>query len=89
MLLLLALLLMALLRRKVTIEATAGPNGAITPVGKVKVKRGADQSFRMGAGLSHSIKDVNVDGKSIGMPASYTFKDVRANHKIHVTFEAN
>ncbi len=79
---------MALLRRKVTINATAGPNGAITPIGLVKVKRGSDQKFVIAGHFARPIADVLVDGKSVGSMSTFTFKDVRKNHTIHATFEA-
>jgi hypothetical protein len=53
----------------------------------VKVNRGDDQTFKITADPKHRIANVEVDGKSIEPQASYTFTNVKANHKIHATFK--
>jgi len=69
-----------------TIEATAGPNGAIMPGGLVSVIEGNDRIFAFKANKGYQIDEVFVDGNSIGAPANYTFTNVTANHTIEVTF---
>jgi hypothetical protein len=69
-----------------TITATAGTGGKISPSGKVKVNHGASQTFTITPNSRYKIKDVKVDGVSVGPVSSYTFNNVTANHKIYATF---
>ena len=71
-----------------TITATAGDNGTIDPLGKVKVKKGKNETFTITPNTSYYIVDVLVDGVSVGAVGSYTFDNVTANHTIHATFKA-
>ena len=69
-----------------TIDTSSGPNGNIAPVGPVTVDFGGDQTFDFTPDLHYHVADVEVDGGSVGTPASYTFASVSANHSIGVTF---
>jgi len=69
-----------------TITATAGPHGAISPSGSVKVPSGSSQTFRITSDPGYSILDVKVDGVSIGAAATYTFESVTRNHSIEAYF---
>ena len=69
-----------------TITASAGPNGSISPSGVVSVNYGADKTFTIAANDHYHIADVVVDGGSVGTPASYTFTNVTADHTIDATF---
>ncbi|GFO70451.1 hypothetical protein GMLC_40300 [Geomonas limicola] len=68
------------------INASAGTNGSITPVGTTNVNSGADQSFTITAAANYKIADVLVDGSSVGAVASYSFSNVTANHTIAASF---
>jgi len=70
-----------------SITATAGPNGTISPVGEVIVDSGADRNFSLTGNLGYRVKDVLVDGTSVGAVTAYTFSNVSADHTISVTFE--
>lgn len=70
----------------VTITATAGDNGSISPSGAVVVEYGADQEFTITPDTGYQVEDVLVDGASVGAVTSYTFEDVTADHTIHATF---
>ena len=72
-----------------TIDASAGANGSIDPVGSVTVAAGADKTFTITADAGYHISDVTVDGKSVGAVSSYTFEDVMTNHTIRATFAKN
>ncbi|MCG8701886.1 MAG: C25 family cysteine peptidase, partial [Bacteroidales bacterium] len=74
--------------QKYTISASAGANGSITPSGNVNVKKDANQTFTIKANAGYKIKDVLVDGKSVGAISSYKFKKVKKNHTIKATFKA-
>jgi hypothetical protein len=70
-----------------TITATAGPNGAISPSGAIQVFRGNDQSFSFTPDAGYYVDSVIVDGILLGSsPSSYTFDSVLVNHTIRVSF---
>jgi len=68
------------------ITATAGDNGRITPTGDVAVPKGESKTFTITPDSGYHIKDVLVDGKSVGAVSTYTFENVVDNHTIHATF---
>jgi len=73
------------------ITVGAGPGGTITPDPADHVQPvayGADQKFDIAAGTGFKIKDVGIDGKSMGPLTTYTFPAVTADHVITATFEA-
>ena len=70
----------------VTITASAGPNGTISPVGDVTMLSGVNQTFTFTAAAGYRVADVMVDGVSAGAMNSYTFTNVTAYHTIGVTF---
>jgi len=70
------------------INATAGANGNISPLGAVVVDCGANQTFNITADACYDIEDVLVDGSPVGAVPSYTFTNVTANHTINATFSA-
>lgn len=74
-------------RGKKKIVASADANGKINPSGTVKVNRGSDQTFTIAANANYAIADVLVDDKSVGPKPSYTFANVKDDHKIHAKFK--
>ena len=71
--------------RRYNIEADAGRGGDISPDGRVRVRRGENQTFRITADDGWEIADVEVDGESVGAVERYTFENVRTDHTISVT----
>ena len=71
------------------ITATAGEHGAIAPEGTITVPKGKDQTFTITPDSGYHIKDVLVNGKSVGAVSTYTFENVEKNHEIHATFARN
>jgi hypothetical protein len=74
---------------QLTITATAGVGGKITPAGVIKVSYGAAQIFLFTPNTGYKIESVLVDG--INQPTAvtsgmYTFYNITASHTIHVTF---
>jgi len=69
----------------------AGESGSgsetITPSGGIVVEQGASQTFTMTADSGSAVKDVIVDGASVGSVAAYTFTDVASAHSITVEFK--
>ena len=72
--------------RRYDIEADAGRGGDISPDGRVRVRRGENQTFRITADDGWEIADVEVDGESVGAVSRYTFENVREDHTISATF---
>ncbi|WP_338096814.1 PGF-pre-PGF domain-containing protein [Methanorbis rubei] len=70
----------------VTITATAGPGGSISPSGAVSVTSGDDKSFSINPADGYKIADVKVDGRSVGAVSSYTIQNIVADHTIAATF---
>ena len=69
-----------------TITGTAGANGSISPSGAVTVNCGASQSFTITPDTGYDVKEVTVDGSSVGAVTSYTFTNVTSDHTIEATF---
>jgi len=70
-----------------TITPSAGPHGTITPSNRVAVRRGSSKTFLITPDRGFIIKDVLVDGTSVGPVTSYTFSEVQDDHRISATFE--
>ena len=73
--------------RSYIINASASGNGAISPSGDVIVSVGVDQSFTISPNSGSSIRDVQINGISIGPVSTHTFAHVTSNQKIHADFE--
>jgi len=69
-----------------TIVASAGTGGSISPSGSVMVMNSSDQAFTITADPCYMIADVTVDGGSVGAVSSYTFTNVTADHTIQASF---
>ena len=69
------------------ITVTAGEGGSIDPAGKVTVESGKNQTFIITADNGYNIKDVKVDGLSVGKVNTYEFENINDNHTIAVEFE--
>jgi hypothetical protein len=72
--------------RQVTVSATAGSNGTISPSGQVAVKYNGSQTFHITPDTGHVIADVQVDGVSLGRVSSYTFQHVTSKQTISASF---
>ena len=71
-----------------TITATAGPNGSISPSGKVEVAAGKSQTFTIAPDDGYVIEDVQVDGASLGARTSITLACPGKDRSITATFAA-
>nr|MBK9650241.1 T9SS type A sorting domain-containing protein [Bacteroidota bacterium] len=69
-----------------TIVASAGPNGSISPSGNVSVVYNANQIFTITPNSNYVIDSVIVDGAYAGKQSTYTFTNVTANHTIVAKF---
>jgi sugar lactone lactonase YvrE len=69
-----------------SINASAGTGGSISPSGTTAVIRGGSQSYLITPSACYHVADVAVDGVSQGAIPSYTFSDVIGDHTISATF---
>jgi aryl-phospho-beta-D-glucosidase BglC (GH1 family)/PKD repeat protein len=70
-----------------TITASAGTGGTITPSGSVSVSSGTSKTFSITPSTGYTVNAVTVDGTSVGAVTTYTFTNVTANHTISATFK--
>jgi len=71
-----------------TIVASAGANGTITPSGNVTVEYGNVQAFTIAASDGYEVDYVTVDGMEVYLTNNtYTFTNVTTNHTIFVAFK--
>jgi uncharacterized protein (DUF2141 family) len=69
-----------------TIEASAEPNGSISPQGKVFVNPGDHAVFSITPQEGYTIQEVRVDGRVVGNSPTQSFPNVQASHTISVRF---
>ena len=69
-----------------TVAASAGSGGSISPSGNQKVRINGTITFTITANEGYEIKDVLVDGVSVGAVSSYTFSNVIKAHSIIAEF---
>ena len=72
--------------KEYSITASTSEGGSIIPSGNIKVKEKESQNFVISISEGYEIKDIFVDGKSIGAVSSYIFQNVTENHEIKVQF---
>jgi len=72
-----------------TITSSAGPNGAISPVGSYAFRQGDSPRYKMNPDKVYHVADVLVDSISVGAVDSYTFENLSAPHTITVSFAIN
>ncbi len=72
----------------ITIAATAGPNGSISPSGVTTVTFGSNRTYTISPNSGFEINSVLVNGTSVGAVSTYTFSNVRSNQTISATFKA-
>jgi len=73
---------------KYSINATAGSNGTITPLGTVYVTEGSNQSFMITPDPGYQVADVVVDNNPVEAVNNYEFSNVTSDHTIHATFKS-
>jgi len=73
----------------ITITASAGTGGAISPSGTILVSYGTNQTFTITPNTGYHVSDVQLDEASVGAVTSYTFTNVTANHTITASFAIN
>jgi len=69
-----------------TIQASAGPNGSISPMDAVVVDPGTTQKFIISPDAGYGVDSLFVDNLHVDSTTSYTFHDVNSNHSIRAAF---
>jgi len=69
------------------ITASASQGGAISSSGSVSVIPGNPQTFTITPNTGYKIKDIKVDGASVGAVSTYTFENVTQDHTVEAQFE--
>ena len=68
------------------ITATLSPTAGGRVAGTTTAAPGVDATITISANAGYTIKDVVVDGKSVGAVTTYTFPKISANHNVAVTY---
>jgi M6 family metalloprotease-like protein len=71
----------------VTVTASAGPNGSITPAGSTMVVKGGNLTYGITPASSYAIDKVLIDGIDRGALVSYSFNALDSPHAIEATFK--
>lgn len=74
------------MRSVMTITATCGHGGIITPSSRLSVGYGLSKMFVIRPWEGYTIGDIEVDGVSIGLVSMYMFTNITENHTIRATF---
>ncbi|HET6490523.1 MAG TPA: hypothetical protein VFG28_12270 [Syntrophales bacterium] len=75
------------MRSVITIIASAGHGGTITPSARVAIGYGLSKMFAITPRWGYSIVDVQVDGVSVGSVLTYIFSNLSEDHTISATFK--
>ena len=70
-----------------TITVTQSAGGVTNPSGEVRVAPYSDKVVTLEAADGYYLKDVLVDGSSVGRTKTYTFESIDADHTITPVFE--
>lgn len=70
-----------------TVTASAGTGGTISPTGNVDVIDGGSEAFTITPNDGYKVKDVLVNGESVGAVTSYTMDNVKTDATIEAQFE--
>ena len=70
------------------ISSQAGPNGAIEPNGEIYVKQGWYQEFSIKPDENYEVREVIVNGESIGAVSGHIFLEINEDLSILAEFQA-
>jgi len=69
------------------IVSSSTSGGSISPSGTITVNVGDSETFIVNPNNGFKIKDIKVDGVSVGAVSTYTFANVTSDHTIEAIFE--
>ncbi len=70
-----------------TVTSSAGPGGSISPSGDTVVLNGESITFKVTPDKGYHIKDVLVNGKSVGVVSEYVVESGDGTYSLSVVFE--
>jgi uncharacterized repeat protein (TIGR02543 family) len=73
----------------VSVTATAGPNGSISPSGSSTVTAGSNVSFTITPATNYHVSNVTDNGSSVGAVTSYAINSDTVPHTVVATFAIN
>jgi hypothetical protein len=73
---------------KYLIRPSAIGSGSITPSSPTYVNKGSSKTFTFSPDEGFMVSEIKVDENTVPVATSYTFSNVKADHKIEVTFSA-
>ncbi len=68
-----------------TVSCVSGGGGAIAPSGEIKVEQGGSCSFQIRPDVGNLVH-ITVDGADLGARRRFNLSNIRANHRITVSF---
>ncbi|MHC4539501.1 MAG: InlB B-repeat-containing protein, partial [Planctomycetota bacterium] len=72
----------------IVVDASAGPNGSISPAGATTVTYGSDLTFTASPGTGYQVDTWSVDGEVVQTGGTgYTLTDIQVAHTVNVTFK--
>jgi hypothetical protein len=71
-----------------TITSGAGTGGSVIPEGVNYIYEGSDTVFTIIPNLGYRVRNVIIDGVSVGAVLQYSFLNVTSNHSVQVEFES-
>ncbi len=69
-----------------TLSTSAGQGGSISPAGNTKILETGSATVEIKPDSGYTIKDVVVDGVSVGAVKSYSFSNISSNHSVSASF---
>ncbi len=69
-----------------TITSVSNSGGSITPAGLTTLTHGSSQTYSITPSTGFEIKDIKVDGVSVGKVPVYNFTNITGSHTIAATF---
>ncbi len=73
----------------VTITASAGNGGSISPAGQTTIPKESNQTYIITPNSGYLIESVDVNGVSVGAVSSYTFTNVLSDQSISASFKTD
>lgn len=70
-----------------TLTATAGANGTITPLGTSQTGWGSSFTYQIIPDTFYTVSQLFIDDEEVNPATSYTFRDITRTHTIHAEFE--
>jgi hypothetical protein len=70
-----------------SVTCSSGAGGVVDPSGVITVNQGNSLTVAIQPDDAYIIRDVLVDGASVGAVSSYTFADIEEDRKLHATFK--